>query len=184
MHEARYAEFRDAFVEQSRKIKQGDPLSDDTDFGPMIHAGAAARICTWVQEAIEQGATVALGGECHHSTFPPTILENTAPDMRVVKDEVFGPVVNVIAYSDIDNVIERINDSDFGLQTGIYTNDMALAMSVIHRLNVGGVMINDVPTFRVDHMPYGGNKLSGVGREGPRFAIEEMTTLKMVVINT
>ena len=112
-----------------------------------------------------------------------TVLENVEDDMQVMCAEAFGPLVNLVPYSDFDAVLDAVNDSDFGLQAGVYTPSLDKAMQAINTLNVGGVMINDVPTFRVDHMPYGGNKKSGVGREGPQFAIEDMTTLKMVVIN-
>jgi len=184
VHGSQYEQFKNTFMEQTAKLTLGDPLSDDTDIGPMISKSASERVEAWVNEAVKQGATVTQGHERDGMMYTPTILENVTRDMRVMKDEIFGPVVNLIPYRDFDAALDAVNDSDYGLQAGVYTSDLSKTMRAIQRLDVGGVMINDVPTFRVDHMPYGGNKLSGVGREGPKFAIEDMTTLKMVVINS
>jgi acyl-CoA reductase-like NAD-dependent aldehyde dehydrogenase len=180
---SRYDEFRDQFVERTNRLVVGNPLAESTEVGPLINDAAAERIDTWIQEAVAGGAAVLTGGTRRGRTYQPTVLENVTREMRVMREEVFGPVVNLIPFDDFDQALDAVNDSDFGLQAGVYTRDLARATRAIERLDVGGVMINDVPTFRVDHMPYGGNKLSGVGREGPRFAIEAMTTLKMVVIN-
>jgi acyl-CoA reductase-like NAD-dependent aldehyde dehydrogenase len=183
VHESRYQAFRDAFVEQAKALKIGDPLQDSTDFGPMITENAAQRVEAWVSEAAQQGATILCGNERSGQLLTPTVLEDVSSEMKVMKEEVFGPVVCLIPFSDFDTALDEVNNSQFGLQAGVYTADLRNTMKAIEKLNVGGVIINDVPTFRVDNMPYGGNRNSGVGREGPRFAIEEMTTLKMVVIN-
>lgn len=183
VHRSRYAEFRDDFIERTARLTTGDPLHEATEIGPMITESAAKRVEAWVQEAIDEGATLAVGGQRQGGMYGPTVLENVQPTMKVMCEEVFGPVVSLIAYDEFEEALAAADNSEFGLQAGIFTNDLAKAMRAVERLNVGGVIINDVPTFRVDHMPYGGNKNSGVGREGPRFAIEDMTTLKMVVIN-
>lgn len=184
VHRSRYEEFRTQFLERTARLAQGDPLRDTTEIGPMITESAAQRVEAWVQEAVEQGASVSIGGQRQGAMMMPTVLENVSTEMKVMREEVFGPVVNLIPYDDFDEALAAADDSAFGLQAGIFTNDLAKAMRAVNRLNVGGVIINDSPSFRVDHMPYGGNKNSGVGREGPHFAIEDMTTLKMVVINT
>lgn len=183
VHHERYDEFRQKFVDATRQLVTGDPLDEKTDIGPVINAPAAARIEAWVDEAIQQGASMLAGGERQGTMLPPVVLERVQPSMQVMCNEVFGPVVSLIPYSDFDAALDAVNDSPFGLQAGVYTRDLNRAMHAIQHLRVGGVMINDVPSFRVDQMPYGGVKDSGIGREGPRFAVEEMTTLKMVVIN-
>jgi acyl-CoA reductase-like NAD-dependent aldehyde dehydrogenase len=184
VHESRYDAFRDAFVKEAQSLKIGDPLQESTDFGPMINEGAAKRVEAWVNEAAQQGAKILCGNQREGRLLTPTVLENVSKEMKVMHEEVFGPVVCLIPFSDFDAVLDDVNDSQFGLQAGVYTTNLTNTMKAIEKLNVGGVVINDVPTFRVDNMPYGGNKNSGVGREGPRFAMEEMTTLKMVVIHT
>ncbi|RMF81411.1 MAG: aldehyde dehydrogenase family protein [Chloroflexi bacterium] len=184
VHENVYDEFREKFIDRTNALVVGDPLDDSTDIGPVINDTAAERIEAWVQEAVNNGAKLAAGGTREGRLIRPTVLENVTEEMKVMCMEVFGPVVNLVPFSDFEEALATADESEFGLQAGVYTRDLAKAMRAVERLNVGGVMINDVPTFRVDHMPYGGNKNSGLGREGPRFAIEEMTTLKMVVINT
>ncbi len=184
VHRSRYAEFRDKYVAAANKLVIGDPLDDKTDLGPMLNDGACQRIDTWVSEAVAGGAQVIAGAQRDGRLYQATVIEGAQPDMKVMREEVFGPVVCLIPFDDFETALDAVNDSPFGLQAGVYTRDLAHAMLAAQKLNVGGVMINDVPTFRVDQMPYGGVKDSGVGREGPRFAIEEMTTLKMIVINT
>ncbi|MBC6938187.1 MAG: aldehyde dehydrogenase family protein [Chloroflexi bacterium] len=183
IHRSRYDEFRRLMIEETGKLVLGDPLDEATDIGPVINEAAAERIDRWIAEAVAQGATVAAGGARQGALYRPTILENVTDTMQVMCAEVFGPVVALVPFDDFDAALAAADSSPFGLQAGVYTRDINKAMRAVQRLNVGGVMINDVPTFRVDQMPYGGNKESGIGREGPRFAIEEMTTLKMVVIN-
>jgi acyl-CoA reductase-like NAD-dependent aldehyde dehydrogenase len=184
IHRSKYDEFKQKFVERVNRLVLGDPLADQTEIGPLINDGAAQRIEAWISEAQGQGATVLAGGSRHGRMFQPTVLERVQPTMRVMCEEVFGPVVNLLPFDSFDDVLDSANDSEFGLQAGVFTRDLSHAMLAAQRLDVGGVIINDSPTFRVDQMPYGGNKNSGVGREGPRFAVEDMTTLKMVVINS
>ena len=183
IHESIYQDVRDKLVDHCRQMTLGDPLNETTDIGPLINDQATKRIQIWLKEAIAAGARVVCGGHNHGRMFEPTILENVTNTMKVMCAEVFGPVVNLVPYTDFETVLAEVNDTTFGLQAGVYTNDMGQMMRAIRTLETGGIMINDVPTFRVDHMPYGGNKDSGTGREGPRFAIEEMTTLKMIVMN-
>jgi acyl-CoA reductase-like NAD-dependent aldehyde dehydrogenase len=183
VHDSLHEEFRTRFVERARQMKLGDPLREETEIGPMISDQASQRVADWVAEAISDGAELLTGGQPDGRIFPPTILAKVSESMKVMCQEAFGPLVNIVPFSDYEAALTAVDDSEFGLQAGVFTPSLAHALQAVQRLNVGGVIINDVPTFRVDHMPYGGNKNSGVGREGPRFAIEDMTTLKMVVIN-
>lgn len=171
------------FTEKVKHLKIGDPLDKDCDVGPLIAEKEVERIDSWVQEAVSQGAKIAIGGKAEGRLFQPTVLTNVTSDMNVMCMETFAPVVSIVAYDEFDEVLQQINDSDFGLQAGIYTNDINKALQAVDDLDVGGVMINDTATFRVDHLPYGGNKRSGLGREGIRFAMEDMTNIKMVMIN-
>lgn len=183
VHASRYAEFRAKYVEATNKLTLGNPLEDSTDIGPMLNDGAAARVEAWVNEAAAGGARVIAGGKREGRMFQPTVIENATREMKVVCEEVFGPVVVLAPFEDFDAALDAVNDSPFGLQAGVYTRDLTRALQATEKLDVGGVIINDVPTFRIDNMPYGGVKESGVGREGPRFAIEDMTNLKMVVMS-
>ncbi len=183
IHREKYDEFRAKFVDATNALLIGDPLNEKTDIGPVINDAAATRIDNWVNEAVSQGAQIAVGGTRMGKVMSPTILENVSESMQVMCAEVFGPIVSLVPFDDFDAALAAVDHSEFGLQAGIYTRDLNKAMRAVQRLNVGGVIINDVPSFRVDQMPYGGTKDSGIGREGPRFAVEEMTTLKMVVIN-
>ncbi len=176
-------EFETKFLEATGKLVVGNPIDADTDVGPMISAAEAERVETWVKEALSQGARLLTGGQRDGNIMQPTVLTDVLPEMAVMCQEVFAPVVSLVRYKSFDEALRMLDDSVFGLQAGIFTRDIHKAFEAVKRINVGGVMINDVPTFRVDHMPYGGNKESGIGREGPRFAIEEMTNLKMVCIN-
>ncbi len=184
IHRERYDEFAARFVEAVNKLVVGDPLDEATDIGPVINEAAAERIAGWVDEAVTQGARPLAHAPRQRNLLSPVVLENVTESMQVMCSEVFGPVVSLVPFDDFDTALAAVNDSPFGLQAGVYTHDLNKAMRAVNTLHVGGVIINDVPAFRVDQMPYGGVKDSGVGREGPRFAIEEMTTLKMVVINT
>jgi acyl-CoA reductase-like NAD-dependent aldehyde dehydrogenase len=183
IHRAIYDEFRQKFLDATVKLVLGDPMSDQTDIGPLINDAAAERMEAWVNEAANGGATVFIGGKREGRMFQPTVLENVHEDMQVMCAEAFGPVVNFVPFDDFEEALTAADSGAFGLQAGVYTRDLNKAMLAVQKLNVGGVLINEVPTVRIDNMPYGGNKDSGVGREGPRFAVEEMTTLKMVVIN-
>jgi acyl-CoA reductase-like NAD-dependent aldehyde dehydrogenase len=183
VHASRYEEFRAKYVDAANKLVMGDPLNESTDLGPLLNDGACQRIDSWVAEAVAGGASVIAGGSRDGRMYQATVIEGATPEMKVVHEEVFGPVVVLMPFGDFEQALDAVNDSPFGLQAGVYTQDLTHALRATQKLNVGGIMINDVPTFRVDNMPYGGMKDSGVGREGPRFAIEEMTNLKMVVIS-
>ncbi|MBK9123088.1 MAG: aldehyde dehydrogenase family protein [Chloroflexi bacterium] len=184
VHRSRYDSFMADFSARTKRLKLGDPVEDGTEIGPIITDQAADRIEAWVNEAEQAGARVETTAPRKGRMLAPSIVTNATRDMKVMREEVFGPVVNVLPYDDFDDALVQVNDSPFGLQAGVFTRDLNRAMRAVQALDVGGVMINDAPTFRVDHMPYGGNKDSGVGREGPRFAIEDMTTLKMIVFST
>jgi acyl-CoA reductase-like NAD-dependent aldehyde dehydrogenase len=178
-----YEKFLSVFVPGVQKLNLGDPLDETTDVGPMISEGDAVRAAQWVEEAQAAGAKLLCGGKRRGSLMEPTVLTETRPDMRVNCQEVFAPIVTVEPYDDFVQAVERVNDSSFGLQAGIFTRDLKLAFAAYDRLEVGGVVLGDVPTFRIDHMPYGGVKDSGLGREGLRYAIEEMTERKLLVVN-
>ncbi|HEX5773695.1 MAG TPA: aldehyde dehydrogenase family protein, partial [Geomobilimonas sp.] len=183
VHRNRYAEFVDKFVTATRQLKVGDPLDKGCDIGPMISRKELGRSLEWLEEAKKMGAVVAAGGEAVGNCLQPTILTGVTREMKVMCSEVFAPIVSVLPYDTFDEALEMADDSVYGLQAGVYTSDINKAFKAVKRLDVGGVIINDVPTFRVDHMPYGGNKESGLGREGVRYAMEEMTNIKMVCIN-
>jgi acyl-CoA reductase-like NAD-dependent aldehyde dehydrogenase len=170
-------------VEETKALKVGDPRDRACDVGPMISEAAADRVQTWVQAALDGGARRPVGGRREGRLVWPTVLTHTRPEMKVMAQEVFGPVVSVVRYETFEDGLQRLGDTPYGLQAGIYTRDIEKAFAAIRRLDMGGVLINDTPIFRVDHMPYGGNRRSGIGREGVRYAVEEMTNLRMVVIN-
>lgn len=183
IHRSIFDDFAAQFAARAAAMKMGDPLDEATELGPVITEQAAARVEAWVNEAVSGGAALLAGGPRDGKMMPATVLTGVRPEMRVMCEEVFGPVVNLVPFDSFDDALTQVDDSPFGLQAGVFTRDLNRAMSAVQTLNVGGVILNDAPTFRVDHMPYGGNKDSGIGREGPRFAIEDMTTLKMVVLN-
>lgn len=164
-------------------LKVGDPRDPEVEVGPMIDEGAAADAFDMVREAVKEGAEILLGGTCEGTIFHPTVLANTRPEMRVNREEIFAPVITVSPYDDFDEALTLANDTDYGLQSGLFTQNMNRIMRAFEEIEVGGLQVNDVSTFRVDQMPYGGVKGSGVGREGPRYAIEEMTEMKLMVLN-
>lgn len=166
-----------------KALKVGDPRDPATDVGPMIDRLKAEEAYRKVQEAQKQGAQVLLGGNLKENLFEPTVLADTTPAMRVNREEVFAPVISVAPYDDFAEAIRIVNGSEYGLQAGIFTQNINRAMMAFTSMDVGGVIVNDIPTFRVDQMPYGGAKGSGLGREGPRYAIEEMTEQRLMVIN-
>lgn len=176
-------EFIGKFVDATHRQVVGDPMQKDCDVGPMIDLNEAERVEQWVQEAVQGGAEILTGGVRKGAIYQPTVLTNVSSTMKVVKDEVFGPVVSIIPFDTVADAIRMTDDSRYGLQAGIFTRNIDSAFQAIRKINVGGVIINDVPTYRADHMPYGGNKESGFGREGLKFAIEEMTNPKMVCFN-
>jgi acyl-CoA reductase-like NAD-dependent aldehyde dehydrogenase len=183
VHDGIYGKFLSVFVPRVQNLKTGDPLDEATDVGPMISEGDAKRAVEWVDEAAANGAKVLCGGKRQGSLVEPTVITATRPEMRVNCLEVFAPVVTVEPYQDFATAVKQVNESDYGLQAGIFTRDVKLLFEAYEALEVGGVVAGDVPTFRIDHMPYGGVKDSGLGREGLRYAIEEMTERKLLVMN-
>lgn len=183
IHQSKYEEFLDKFKEATEKLVLGDPLKEETDMSSLISLKDHERMGAWVQEAVDAGAHVVTGGKAvTDRLYAPTILTNVGAHVSCSCQEVFGPIVVVTPFETIDEAIEAVNDSRFGLQAGIYTSDIHAAMRAAEELEVGGVMINDIPTFRVDNMPYGGVKDSGFGREGIKYAVEELTELKLIAI--
>lgn len=178
-----YEAFLDRFVELSRSVPTGDPSDEKTVVGPMITEDAAAQVEEWIREAVKGGATVRCGGRREGAVLHPTVLTDVKPSMSVCAREVFAPLVTVVPFEDFEEAVARVNDSRYGLQAGVFTNSLSNTMFAFEHLEVGGVIINDVPTYRMDHMPYGGVKDSGFGREGVRYAIEEMTEMKLLALN-
>jgi acyl-CoA reductase-like NAD-dependent aldehyde dehydrogenase len=176
-------QFTAMIVAGARKLKAGDPIDDATDVGPMIRESDAQRAEQWVKEAVEAGAKLLCGGSRKGSVFEPTVLTHTQPTMRVNCEEVFAPVVTVEPYDHFDDALRRVNDTPYGLQAGLFTRDARLIFKAYEELEVGGVIAGDIPSFRMDHMPYGGVKESGAGREGLKYAIEDMTERKLLVLN-
>jgi acyl-CoA reductase-like NAD-dependent aldehyde dehydrogenase len=178
-----YGKFIDLFVEGVKKLKTGDPLDESVDVGPLIRESDAIRCVDWIEEAVRQGARLLTGGHRKGQVVEPTVLTSTKPEMKVNCQEIFGPVVTVEPYKDFDQALRQVNHSAYGLQAGVFTRDAKLLFQAYEELEVGGVIAGDVPSFRIDHMPYGGVKDSGLGREGLRYAIEEMTEPKLLVMN-
>lgn len=164
-------------------LKVGDPFEKDTDVGPLINENKAGELELWIDEAVNMGARVVVGGKRNGTLFEPTLIADAKQDMKVVCQEVFGPLLSIVEYDDIDEAIRLVNDTEYGLQAGVFTNDINLAMKVAKKLEVGGVNINETSNTRFDAMPYGGVKASGIGREGPKYAIEEMTETKIIHMN-
>jgi acyl-CoA reductase-like NAD-dependent aldehyde dehydrogenase len=177
----RYQEFVGQLVPKVKALKSGDPLEPDTDCGPLIRESDAIRIEEWISEATDDGAKLLCGGERKGSFIAPAVLTNTKPEHKVNGEEVFGPLVTVEPFSTLDEAIALVNVSRYGLQAGIFTADHGAIEQVFREVEVGGVIVNDVPTFRSDAMPYGGVKDSGLGREGVRYAMEEMSEIRILV---
>ena len=177
-----YAPFTEKFVKTTESMVVGDPLDERVDVGPMIDIQEANRIEGWVHEAQGAGAKVLTGGRREAAVYYPTVLANVDSGMKVVAEEVFAPVASVIGCDDFEESLRQANDTKFGLQVGVFTKDIDRVLKAVRWLNFGGVIINDTPNFRADHMPYGGNRQSGLGREGVRYAMEDMTNLQMVAI--
>ncbi|MGH2466147.1 MAG: aldehyde dehydrogenase family protein [Candidatus Limnocylindrales bacterium] len=182
VHASVWEAFMDRFVAGTRGLRVGDPLDPETDIGPMVDSAAAARTQVWVDEALAVGARVLVGGRAQGSTFPPTILTDAPKDAQVCANEAFAPLVVVSPFDDFGQALDEVNDSLYGLQAGVFTNDLGHAWQAFEMLEVGGVIVNDIPTYRIDHMPYGGVKDSGLGREGLRWSIEDMTELRLMVL--
>jgi acyl-CoA reductase-like NAD-dependent aldehyde dehydrogenase len=178
-----YGKFTDLLVEGVKKLKTGDPLDESTDVGPVIRESDAVRTTAWIDEAVHAGARLLCGGGRNHLVVEPTVLTGTKPEMKVNSLEVFGPIVTVEPYKDFDEALRKVNYSAYGLQAGVFTRDAKLLFQAYEELEVGGVIAGDIPSFRIDQMPYGGVKDSGLGREGLRYAIEEMTEPKLMVMN-
>lgn len=183
VHQKVYAPFLERFVNKVKELKTGDPLLETTQVGPLIDQNALLRTEKWVREAISGGARCLTGGARNGTLFQPTVLTGTTAEMKVNCEEVFAPVVTVEAYQNFDQALAMINDSAFGLQMGLFTQDIRKIFKAYEECDVGGVLVNDIPTFRLDPMPYGGVKESGLGREGLKYAIEEMTELKLLSFN-
>ena len=176
-----YADYLDALTEGVKEISTGDPLREDVKMGPMVRADDAVRVNEWIAEAVSGGARTVVGGDYDGAVHQPTVVADVKPEMRISCDELFGPAVAVTPFSDIDEAIEMANDSNYGLSAGIFTQNVDWAMQFARRVHSGNLMINSGPQWRADLMPYGGVKESGMGKEGPRYAVEEMSELKMVV---
>ena len=176
-------EFRSKLVEETRKVKFGDPFNDDTISGPMIEEKEAERIEQWVEEVKSNNANILTGGKREGTVFEPTIVEGAGEDAKVNVDEVFAPLLTLTGFSDFKKVVKQVDDSVYGLQAGAFTNDINNALYAFENIEVGGVVINDVPTYRMDSMPYGGSKDSGNAREGIKYAIEEMTERRILVLS-
>lgn len=183
VHERVYAAFVEGFLPAVARLRTGDPLAEGVDVGPMIDEANARRAEEWIEEARAKGARV-VGGTRQNAVLAPAVILDSTSDMRVNCEEVFAPVTTVRPYRDLDQAIALVNDSPYGLQTGLFTFDMRSILGAFERLEVGAVVINDVPGFRVDHVPYGGVKQSGIGREGVRSAIEEMTELRVLMLGS
>jgi glyceraldehyde-3-phosphate dehydrogenase (NADP+) len=182
VHEDVREAFMSKFLAGMAALRVGDPADPATDLGPMVDAAAAARTQRWVDEAVALGGRLLAGGQATGAYFAPTALENVPVHAQVCSNEAFAPLVVVFGFTDFGDAIRAVNDSSFGLQTGVFTNDLAHAWQAFSELEVGGVIVNDIPTYRIDHMPYGGVKDSGQGREGLRWAIEDMTELRIMVL--
>lgn len=177
-----YEEFVRRFVAETLTLRGGDSISEEADYSAMIHQEETKRVLGWIEEARQLGARVECGGQVAGRVLQPTVLTGVPANAQVSCQEVFGPVVMINPIDSVYEGIKLVNDSRYGLQAGVYTNNLSLALHAADELQVGGVLINDIPTFRVDHMPYGGVKESGMGREGVKYAMEEMTELKLVIV--
>ncbi|MEM7576075.1 MAG: aldehyde dehydrogenase family protein [Planctomycetota bacterium] len=182
VHRDLYAKVRDRLVTASGKLVVGDPKNEDTFIGPMIDEAAAVRVAGWINEAVSAGATMLCGGQRDGAMLAATLLEHVPADHPLCVEEAFGPVAVLASFDDFDEALRRVNESKFGLQAGVFTRDLYRAQRAWDELDVGGVVIGDVPSWRVDHMPYGGVKDSGLGREGLRFAIDDMTEIRNLVV--
>ncbi|MCY7576850.1 aldehyde dehydrogenase family protein [Bacillus pumilus] len=182
VHQEIMPSFTEVLKQKVEQLVVGDPLSSESDIGCMVDVQAAQRIETWIQEAESMGAQLLCGGKRNGASITPAILLNPPKQAKVVCEEVFGPVVSILPYAELEEAIKEANDSRYGLQAGIFTNQLDVALHAAKELETGGVVINGTSNFRLDHWPYGGIKRSGLGREGPRFAIEEMTETKMIVL--
>ena len=178
-----FEEFKTKLVTEVEKLKVGDTADPDTDVGPLIDHDALEKVSSWVDEAVQAGAEILVGGKREDPIYTPTVLSKTRPDMKVRREEIFGPVVTVESYESWDEAIALTNETRYGLQAGVFTRDVGRIMQAHRDIEAGGVIVNDVASFRADQMPYGGLKDSGSGREGLRYAMEEMTEIKVLVLS-
>lgn len=184
VHSDVYDTFKEKLLTKTKALKSGDPKDPETFIGPMISEGEAERLHGWIKDALDRGATLLCGGERDGNMLQASLLENVPADCELSAEEAFGPVAILEPFDDYDAVLNKVNDSRYGLQAGIFTRDLYKAQKAWDELEVGGVVIGDVPSWRVDHMPYGGVKDSGIGREGIRYALEDMTELRLMVVRT
>jgi len=182
VNEEVYEAFAELIAEETNKLKVGSPYEEDTFMGPLIDEESKQRANGWIASAKSEGAKVIAGGEEIDGIFSPTVMADVTDDMKIICEEVFAPIVSLVSVSDYETAVEKMNDSPYGLQFSIFTNDLKMTQAFIEDAECGGVIINDIPTLRFDVQPYGGAKLSGVGREGPKWALEEFTEVKSVVI--
>jgi acyl-CoA reductase-like NAD-dependent aldehyde dehydrogenase len=182
VHEAVADRFREQLVAGVKALRVGDPLDPSTDLGPMVDEANARRIASWVDEAVRQGGTLLAGGHADGAFFEPTVMTDVPATAQVCSNEAFAPLVVLFTFKDFEDALRQVNDSAFGLQSGVFTNDLAHAWQAFNELEVGGVIVNDISNYRIDHMPYGGIKDSGLSREGLRWSIEDMTELRIMVM--
>jgi acyl-CoA reductase-like NAD-dependent aldehyde dehydrogenase len=183
VHKSVAEQFQEVLVSEVSKLKTGDPMDPESDVGPLIDHDALERVAAWVDEAVQSGAEILVGGKREDPSYAPTVLARTRPEMKVRCEEIFGPVITVGTYDDFDAAIEEVNETRYGLQAGVFTKDIDRLMVAHRDIEVGGVIANDVSAFRADQMPYGGTKDSGSGREGLRYAMEEMTEPRILVLS-
>jgi acyl-CoA reductase-like NAD-dependent aldehyde dehydrogenase len=184
IHDRIFDRWTEKFIESARKLKKGNPLDEETELSSMINAQAAEKAQAWVTEAAANGARILCGNTRERALLDATVVTNTNPEMRVASEEIFAPVATVEKSSDFEEAVDLANNTKYGLQAGVFTNDLRNVQYASDNLEYGGVVINDVPTFRVDNMPYGGTKDSGFGREGVRYAMEEMSEIRLIVLNS
>ncbi len=184
VHQDIYDDYLQQFINQVEKLKVGDPRREDTDMGPVIDEAAARRLDAWIAEAVQQGAQIATGATRQANLFAPTVITRVTPDMKLFKDEVFGPIVSIIPVRDVDEAIQLTNMTRYGLNSGIFTNVLSEGLAFVRGAQQGSVFVNEASTWRADIMPYGGVKRSGIGREGIKYAMDAMTEHKVVAIQT
>jgi acyl-CoA reductase-like NAD-dependent aldehyde dehydrogenase len=183
VHDSLYEPFLERMVSRVKQLRLGDPLDPKTDVGTLIDENAARRVEQWVGDAVSQGARLLTGGKRRGAAYEPTVLADVRPAMKVVCEEIFGPVATVQRFIELAPLFERVSAEPYGLHAGIFTKSLQVAFDAIRRLRVGGVIINGTSTWRTDQLAYGGIKASGIGREGPKFAIRDMTDERLVVFN-
>jgi acyl-CoA reductase-like NAD-dependent aldehyde dehydrogenase len=176
-------EFQDKLVAEVGKLRTGDPMDPEVDVGPVIDHDSLEKISSWVDEAVQGGAEILIGGKREDPFYAPTVLSKTSAGMKVRQQEIFGPVVTLESYSSFEEALALANETRYGLQAGVFTSDLGRIMLAHRDLEVGGVIVNDVSSFRADQMPYGGSKDSGTGREGLRYAMDEMTERRVLVLS-